>query len=84
MFQDKEASKLGDKQVSVLLERTGRQWGVSPGIPGIWVFEGSLPLVFLSRERGAEPEAVTGTSEPRTKGQARARVCEFFCIICLY
>jgi hypothetical protein len=70
MSQDKEASKLGGKQVAILLERTGRQWGISSGIPGIRVFEGSLPLAFFSRERGSEPEVVTATSEARTKGQA--------------
>lgn len=39
MSQDKEARKLGGKQVTILLERTGMQRGLSSGILRIWVFE---------------------------------------------
>lgn len=49
MSQEKEASKLGGKQVRMLLERSGRQREISSGILGIQVSRLSHPNLLQQR-----------------------------------
>lgn len=61
--QGKAASKLVFKQVTVLQERSGRQWGISSGLLGVQVFEFPLLLSSLADIGGLESRAAKGTSE---------------------